>query len=100
MNFGYDFMMTCLIQLNRSELIKFCCEGSSLCNGQTNSIYSQSNGVPYYLNPRTGYIGKYGNSDPLDPSQWILIDNAIPPISNRRWFDTSSTCSGMITGFF
>jgi hypothetical protein len=43
-------------------------------------------------------VGKYGNADPLDASQWLAIKTAIPPISNRRWLESSSTCSGMITG--
>jgi hypothetical protein len=111
-HFGYDLLLTCLVSLNRSELIKFCCEGADLCDTNSHSQYSQTNGVPVFLQPLTGSetnflklshfgrsIGEYGNADPLDPSQWLPIKNSIPPTSNRRWLDFSSTCSGMITGF-
>lgn len=52
-NFGYDMSTSCVISLNRSELKKFCCEGGALCD-PTDSVYSQSTGVPVFLSQISG----------------------------------------------
>lgn len=46
------------------------------------------------------YVGAFGNADPLDASQWFQLaqQSAVPLVSNRRWSESSSTCSAMITG--
>lgn len=51
--FGYDSVTSCIVSLNRSELKKFCCEGVTSC-GPSNSIFSQSTGVPIYLTQVAG----------------------------------------------
>lgn len=57
--FGYDVSTGCTMHLNRSELISFCCTGaSSGCpsnDGRFTSPYSQSDGLPHFLNMEKGY---------------------------------------------
>eukprot|EP00602_Paraphysomonas_sp_CaronLab_P009931 CAMPEP_0185036376 /NCGR_PEP_ID=MMETSP1103-20130426/29281_1 /TAXON_ID=36769 /ORGANISM="Paraphysomonas bandaiensis, Strain Caron Lab Isolate" /LENGTH=686 /DNA_ID=CAMNT_0027573895 /DNA_START=94 /DNA_END=2154 /DNA_ORIENTATION=+ len=98
--FGYDLVSSCSLQLNRSSLRSFCCEGADLCDPGYSSVYSMSNGVPVYLDPVEGYIGAFGNADPLDVNQWfaLSVDNPSVLVSNRRWTESSGVCSSMITG--
>jgi hypothetical protein len=54
LSFGYDQLASCVLSLNRSELKSFCCEGASLCDVTTNSVYSQATGVPIFLSQISG----------------------------------------------
>jgi hypothetical protein len=53
-NFGYDMLTTCALSLNRSELKKLCCEGDTLCETSSDSIYSNPSGVPFFLSQTSG----------------------------------------------
>ena len=55
-----------------------------------------SSDLSYRLN---GYIGTYGNADPLDISQWQEINIESPTAaSTRNWDDASGVCSNMYSG--
>ena len=99
-NFGYDIATGCSVALNRSELINMCCEGQSNCDAaypNANSPYALSNGLPVFFDISGGYIGAYGNADPLDVTQWITITPASISGFARKWNDQLGVCSGMIT---
>ena len=102
--FGYDVSTGCMLSLNRAQLESLCCEGSTACASNSDSPYSDSTGLPYLFVPdrqdtsylTNGYIGIYGNADPLDKSQWVPI-TVKTPLSSRRWNAASGTCSSMFT---
>ena len=92
--FGYDMSTGCSLSLTLADL-KALCQATST----TSTPYpTDSSGFPVFLTSFTnGYIGAYGNADPLDPSQWISISKrASSP--TRGWLDSTGTCSGMPTG--
>jgi hypothetical protein len=95
--FGYDSVQSCQMQLTRADLEGLCCSGTD-CTTTETTDYAGSTGAPYwYSNVTAGYIGMYGNSDPLDISQWIPI--AVTSASTTRsWSDYTGVCSGMVTG--
>lgn len=84
--------------VHRSDLEEMCCEGASLCVGTHDSPYTTAAGLPVFFETEAGYVGIYGNADPLDVSQWLPFNVPTPSTSNRRWQDSSSTCSNMIIG--
>lgn len=43
------------------------------------------------------YIGQYGDADPLDITQWMLMSSSIPT-DERAWNDKTSTCYNAYTG--
>jgi hypothetical protein len=101
--FGYDTMTGCTVTLTRSQLKDFCCTGASsgtcLANSFSTDIsespyISVSSGLPYFLNFTAGYIGIYGDADPLDLSQWFAMSYTIPQDA-RTWNDETSTCSNV-----
>ena len=99
-HFGYDIATGCSLSLNRSELINMCCEGQSNCDPMypnANSPYTLSNGLPVFLSISGGYIGAYGNADPLDITQWIAVSPASIAGFSRKWNDQLGVCSGMIS---
>eukprot|EP01034_Spumella_vulgaris_P040624 gene40624-50259_t len=88
------------MNLNRSSLINLCCQGSSSCTAGLSTggtKYSDSTGLPLFLNFTEGYVGIYGDADPLDATQWSAITHSVPSPA-RSWSDKTSTCSGMFTG--
>ena len=102
--FGYDMATGCVMNLNRTELRNICCQGSGNCVGSYSSPYAAANGVPYFFSPHSnstidirGFIGIYGNSDPLDVSQWLTLTQPVES-ATRRWNEISGTCSNMYSG--
>jgi len=94
-NFGYDVSTGCMLSLTRSDLKDFC---------QGTGSYIDSGGYPYFFYDKQtaavitdGYIGIYGNADPLDINQWLEFDVITPTLSSS-WDDTNGICSGAITG--
>lgn len=99
-HFGYDIATGCSVALNRSELINMCCEGQSNCDTaypNANSPYTLSNGLPVFFNVSGGYIGAYGNADPLDITQWVAVSPASISGFSRKWNDQLGVCTGMIS---
>lgn len=96
--FGSDLVTSCSIRLNISAFKHMCCVGSGACTGLYNSQYSNAAGVPMFLVPQSGYIGIYGNADPLDKSQWLSLATSSAAVSTRRWSDAARTCTNMAAG--
>jgi len=92
--FGYDMSTGCSLSLTLADLKALC-----LATSATSTPYpTDSSGFPIFLTSFTnGYVGAYGNADPLDPSQWISI-NKRASSPTRGWLDSTGTCSGMPTG--
>eukprot|EP01035_Chromulina_nebulosa_P017563 gene17563-23129_t len=95
--FGYDRTSGCTIPLNREQLKSICLQGSNSGTFATSPYTSVSNGIPYLFNFTEGYVGIFGNADPLDASQWFLM-TASYPVSDRIWNDALSTCYNMYSG--
>lgn len=96
--FGYDFTSGCTVSLTREEMVDFCCTGSDLCSASSQSLYTSSNGIPYFFNVTSGgYIGAYGNADPSDSNQWLPMD-IVTPEPSTEWSSVASTCFNMYTG--
>ncbi|RYH30911.1 DUF1619 domain-containing protein [archaeon] len=101
--FGYDTITGCTVPLTREDLRSFCCTGaggSCLGGGAsliTPSPYTSDQGLPVFLNFTAGYVGMYGDADPLDVSQWLSLSLSLPP-DERRWNEKTSTCSNVYAG--
>jgi hypothetical protein len=98
--FGYDTQTGCTVELTLAELEAACCYENSNCAGTYTSDIVDTNGLPRFLyNNFTlgGYVGIYGNADPLDRQQWLSV--ADPTQSDERtWSADTLTCSNMYTG--
>eukprot|EP00981_Chlorochromonas_danica_P014722 scaffold8708_cov179-Ochromonas_danica.AAC.3 len=86
-------VLGCSLTFNRQQLKNFCCTGASgscLDNADTSTLqtspYVSNGGLPFFLNVSTGYIGIYGDADPLDVSQWFAMSSSVPTDS-RAWSD-------------
>jgi hypothetical protein len=95
--FGYDQFTSCTLTLTRAELEGLCCSSSD-CSTSETTDYADSSGSPFFFtNVTAGYVGLWGNSDPLDISQWTSF--AIRTASTTRaWDSTTGICTGMPTG--
>lgn len=95
--FGYDQFTSCTLSLTRAELEGLCCSSSD-CSTSETTDYANSDGSPFFFtNVTAGYVGLWGNSDPLDISQWTSF--AIRTASTTRaWDSTTGICTGMPTG--
>ena len=103
--FGYDISTGCTLSLTRSELEALCCEGSSGCSGD--SAFSDSTGLPYFYNTGVssttlsyllnGYVGLFGNADPLDITQWldITVEDPTTAAGSKTWNSATGTCANM-----
>lgn len=81
LKFGVDMKSGCSAAFNRSALRNFCLQKT----------------LPSFLDVTEGYVGYFGNADPLDTSQWFSL--ASPPVGTAwEWNDATSVCSAMITG--
>lgn len=99
--FGYDMSSSCKLELTRPQLEGVCCRGSSYCTSTYEDVaplYTSTTGMPvYFSNVSSGYVGIYGNADPLDASQWIKVSTRTS--SAARKFDANTgICSGMLSG--
>ena len=75
--------------LCRKELEEYCYYNHALIS---------TAGIPYfYNNVIQKYIGMYGNADPSDVNQWLVMDLNSPSVT-PSWDARTLTCSGMITG--
>lgn len=111
--FGYDTLTGCTLSLTRSQLRDFCCTGASgacLARSFVSQVTTPSEyvnagtGVAHFLNVSQaasglvgGYIGIYGDADPLDVSQWFSYASSIPTDA-RTWNDETSTCANAFVG--
>lgn len=112
--FGYDTLSGCTLTLKRDDLRDFCCTGASgAC--LAHSFVSQVAAPSVYVDPATGlahflnvsqistsgvsvgYVGIYGDADPLDISQWFPYATSFPTDA-RTWNDETSTCSKVFAG--
>ena len=93
--FGVDARTGCPVKLNRSQL-------ETMCN-----LYP-SGAIPNHLNAwwegfLTGtsedvYIGKYGNSDPLDEKEWIKVAVVMPSSAlTATWSGVERSCRNLVT---
>lgn len=105
--FGYDTITGCALSLTRDQLREFCCTGapgSCLANSYVSTLASTTpfsdptSGIPFFLNVSTdGYVGIYGDADPLDVTQWFSLAYS-KPTDSRTWNDETSTCSNVFSG--
>lgn len=95
--FGYDISSGCVLYLNRSELNDICCQGVTCSSSRLSHYSNPLTGIPYFFNFTSGYIGVYGNSDPLDISQWFPTSYSLSS-ATRDWVDKNSICYNMFTG--
>lgn len=107
--------------LNWVDLRDLCCAQSTKCSSTKPSIYAdRKGGFPVHFTNVTlasfmasqsfdsvtdfeweAFIGQYGNSDPLDPSQWIKMAMSTDTgtlTSGKTWDATKGVCSNMPSG--
>lgn len=95
--FGYDLTTGCALRMNRTELAAICSSSSS------NNFVNPDSGIPYFLEFINGSVGMYGNADPLDYTQWLLIDEVHSStntfIANDvLWNEDTGVCTGFANG--
>lgn len=99
--FGYDMSSSCTLELTRSQLEGLCCRGSSYCTSAQENVaplYTDTSGYPWYFaNVSAGYVGIWGNSDPLVTGQWINL-NVRTSSAVREWDSFTGICTGMTSG--
>jgi hypothetical protein len=96
--FGFDTTTGCVVDLSKEQLIAMCCEGSENCAyTDYDSTYTSSAGVPFFFNIQDGYVGIFGNADPLDYKQWLEMTVSLP-ILPRQWNADTNTCENMFSG--
>jgi hypothetical protein len=90
-DFGYDVLTCCGLELTRSQL-------EELCNGD--GVYISSDGFTpnalSHFNVSNTYLGALGNADPSDVNQWIAV-NVAAGTATQSWADASGTCSNMVS---
>lgn len=93
------YCISCSWDSYRNDLKAFCCQGSTSCSSGL-SPYVDGDGIPFYFNLSLseGYVGIYGNADPLDLSQWYSLGLTGSITTNKAWDDSTSTCSNVISG--
>lgn len=90
LRFGFDMTTGCSLSLTRAAM-------ATLCGATGSSTYTDASGFPLFFDFVDGYVGAFGNADPLDPSQWIAIKKrASAP--TRAWSATAGVCTGMPSG--
>jgi hypothetical protein len=101
LRFGYDISTGCVLNLDRSQLEAFCCTGSNNCQTRLDpspSPYSNPlSGLPHFFEVTPGYIGIFGNADPLDINQWLELISSVP-VPTRTFDRSTGICSNMFTG--
>lgn len=99
--FGYDMSSSCTLELTRQQLEGLCCRGSTYCSSTYSDVaplYTDSTGEPYFFsNVSAGYVGIWGNSDPLVTSQWTEV-NVRTSSAVRDWDKYTGICTGMASG--
>lgn len=98
LKFGYDMSTGCVLSLNRAQFEALCCLGNSQCSSPkaASSPYaSPVSGIPYFFNLTAGYVGIYGNADPLDANQWMPLSTTIPTSTSspRRFNPVTGVCT-------
>lgn len=97
LRFGYDVSTGCSVSLNYDALKSLCTSGGGSTAWATALSFVDANGFPYFFDFANGYIGSFGNADPLDSTQWIPI-NKRASSPTRAWSDASGTCTGVPSG--
>jgi tectonic-1/3 len=89
-DFGYDALGCCSIELTRAQLKAACSSGGT-------GVFAADDITPIALAalPITDvYIGSYGNADPADISQWFAAE--IGAVSgNAGWQESTGTCKSV-----
>jgi Protein of unknown function (DUF1619) len=89
-DFGYDALGCCSIELTRAQLKAACTSGGT-------GVFASDGITPIALAalPVTGvYIGSYGNADPADATQWFAAE--IGAVSrNAGWQESTGTCKNV-----
>lgn len=94
--FGQDMLSGCTLELTYENFSSFCSQNNE--HMRDSEILGIGSKVPKYIwaNSSFSYVGIFGNSDPLDKTQWIqmeIIDDSDTPI-----FDANDrVCSNMPT---
>ena len=102
LKFGYDVSTGCVLSVNRAQFEALCCLGNSQCSlpQPTSSPFASSGtGIPHFFNFTAGYVGIYGNADPLDASQWMPLFTTIPTSTSspRRFNPVTGVCTNFYT---
>ena len=88
--FGFDMSTGCSMKLSRADFI-------TLCTATGATTYTGSSGMPKFFDFINGYVGSFGNADPLDPTQWIPM-NLVASSPTRSFNDATGICSGVPSG--
>ncbi len=93
-NFGEDLTVACTRPMNMSEL-------ENICTAQVHQHLYKDKDIllPHWLFQDLDAVGMFGNADPSDLSQWILISkNEDYGAKSRSWNPAVNRCIGLITG--
>ncbi|CAN0403321.1 unnamed protein product [Pylaiella littoralis] len=90
--FAYDGLGCCVLSLTRDALAEHCVGSGQYVDPDTGftplAFQNTSSSVEY--------LGSYGNSDPLDVSQWIEMPVA-SSADTASWDDKSGVCSSVVS---
>lgn len=84
--FGVDMQAGCSLRLTRAQL-------RAMCNG-AGPYMSAGSDVPVFLRVNASHVGIFGNADPLDASQWLVLDQALGT-STSSWDEQRGVCRDM-----
>jgi len=87
--FGTDLQTGCTLSLDRSDLQTMCGGGGVYMSGSSH--------VPIFFPSPPGYVGVLGNADPLDKTQWMVLDKSLSTATSL-WDDASGICYDFFTG--
>ena len=98
--FGEDLSVGCTKEFTKAELEEFCTfSGSQYFTMQkvgTHTLF-----IPHWLVSEQDFVGIFGNADPLDRSQWLLIDFVLGSsdeiVKSPTWHNVDGRCEGIPT---
>ncbi len=92
--FGEDLIIGCSAKLSRNEL-------EALCTESEHPYLTDDLHIPKWLQQNATLVGKFGNSNASNKSQWLNIDNPSTGdffnAQSRKWSSTRSRCDGLIS---
>merc|ERR1711916_113627 len=96
-NFGQDMMSGCTLSFTKAELEDMC-ENPSTSSYFTTIEKSDKTAshVPIYLSFNDTHVGKFGNADPLDHTQWLEMYVGGSFGTDPSWDSSTKTCSHFI----
>ena len=92
--------------MNRSEFEDFCSNEDHPYFSLSKVISTNTDSVrlPRWLTTNVDTVGIFGNADPLDQNQWVIIQSSIHSPNNvsvdKKWLSSESECLGLASELY